>query len=198
MPRATPENLLEGLLVSAPVRADHHGGGGTEGQAAEIFVRRVDRERHHVEVGRPAERGKRLQHRPVAHQHEERLRHEWLHVDLEGAATMTRHRIGHEALDAPRLGSPLAHEGDQARLAVLERLQRLTDDHGLGAGAADPAGDGAVPADQRLGPGLGGGRALAPHDGGEREGLTAAPQLHRQVQHVHAHRPPTSLSQKTG
>ena len=51
--------------------------------------------------------------------------------------------------------------------AVLHRAQPLVDHHGLGAAAADPAPDGTVAANERLGPRLRRRRPFTPDDGGE-------------------------------
>ena len=69
------------------------------------------------------------------------------HVDLQGATGMAGHDELDDAVAAAALGRRVLREPEQPRLAVGQRAERLADDDGLGAAAADPALDRAVRVD---------------------------------------------------
>src|SRR5207245_8709082 len=119
----------------------------------------------------------RLDDGPVADEHEQRLGQIGLHVDLQGAAAVTRHFVLEHALGPARDSTALAVEADEPRPAIAESLERFAHDDGLGAGAADPSLHAPVPANEDLRAGLRRGRRLAAHDRGQRERLTGALKL---------------------
>ena len=87
------------------------------------------------------------------------------HVDLQCAPGMTGHDELDDAVAAPSLGRAVLRQAEQPRLAVDERPERLADDDGLGAAAADPALDRAVRVDD---PGRAGARRGRPPDRDDR------------------------------
>ena len=112
------------------------------------------------------------------------------HVDLQGPARMAGHDELDDAVAAPALGRRVLREPEQARLAVDERAQRLADDDGLGAAAADPALDRAVRMDDAARARPGRGRPLDRHDRGDRERPTRRLELGgaREDRHGRGHR----------
>ncbi len=188
VPRPGAERELQSLLVSGPVRRDDDGAGRPERMAAQRLAGRPGREQGDREVGRAAERGQRLDDGTVPDHEQQGLRHERLHVDLECAATVARHRVRHDAFGAAGNDPTFADQTDQARLTVAQGLEGLAQHDRFGASASDPARHGSVGPNERLGPGLGRGRPLAADDGGERKRLAGVTQRHRQGQDVLAHR----------
>ena len=91
------------------------------------------------------------------------------HVDLQGATGVA----GHDELDDPvgaaALGRRVLREPEEPRLAVGQGVERLADDDGLGAAAADPALDRAVGVDDPARAGSRRRRAGDGHDGGDDE-----------------------------
>ena len=69
------------------------------------------------------------------------------HVDLQGATGVAGHDELDDAVAAAALGRRRPCDRRSRRLAVGERAERLADDDGLGAAAADPALDRAVRVD---------------------------------------------------
>ena len=78
--------------------------------------------------------------------------------------------------------------GDQSRLAVGDRAERLAHDHGSARAApADPAVERAAAGDERGVAHARGARRLAPDDGRESEGLGAAGEVGGEIEQVGAH-----------
>ena len=91
------------------------------------------------------------------------------HVDLQRATGVAGHDQLDDAVGAAALARAVLRQPEQARLAVAERPERLADDDGLGAAAADPALDRAVRMDDARRAGPGRGRPPDRHDRGDRE-----------------------------
>ena len=168
------EDPLQRVLVGVGVRGDHHRrvprDAGTIERGGGLF----GAEREDGVLGGASKRCQRLDHRPVTHENQHGVREAGLHVDLQRAAAVARHRVLDHARRAAGTARAFADEPDQSRPAVLDGRQGFTDDDRLRARAADPAGDRAVGAHERLGPRLGGRRRLAPDHRRQRERLAAA------------------------
>jgi hypothetical protein len=80
-----------------------------------------------------------------------------LHVDLQCATRVAGHDQLHDAIAPATLAGGVLREPEKTGLAVGEGPERLADDDGLGAAAADPALDGPVGMDdpRRARPGRG-------------------------------------------
>ena len=94
-----------------------------------------------------------------------------LQVDGQGSLAAARHGDEDGALQSDVHVRRVGSQEHQAGLAVVQGLQGLAGDDGLGAASADPAVEAAVRADDGLGPRLGRGGRLAGDDGGQDEGL---------------------------
>ena len=92
-----------------------------------------------------------------------------LHVDLQRAPRMAGHDQLDHAVAAAALGGGRLRQAQQARVPVGQRPERLADDDGLGAAAADPALDRAVGMDDPHRPRPGRRGTLDRHDRGDRE-----------------------------
>ena len=91
-----------------------------------------------------AERGQRPGDRRRAGDPQLRRGQMRFHVDLQRAPRVAGHDQLDDAVAAAALGRRVLRQPQQPRLAVGERAERLADDDGLGAAAADPALDRAV------------------------------------------------------
>jgi hypothetical protein len=193
------------LVVVALGRHDH------ERPVAHPGLREVERGHHarHAVVrlgvavvidhrGAPPERGRQLRervHGGGAPDHDEVwCRQDGFHVDLQCAFALARDRHGHDAgarLSLELLGRT---QEEHLRLAFVERLQRLADHGRLGARAAEPAVDPAVPRDQRGRAGLARRGRPAPDHGGEHERLALARERRRELEQLGLHAFTPSLS----
>src|SRR5947199_239974 len=153
--RPAPENLLQRLLVGLRVRGHDYGGPLRQAELVEPHAYGVLSERRDRIVSGVTEGCERLDDRSVAHEHQKRLRKVGLHVDLQRAAAVTRHRVLEHPLRPARAPSAFSVEPDEPRPAVPEGVEGFSHDDWFRAGAADPAGYGAVGSNQCLGARLG-------------------------------------------
>src|SRR5262249_16712501 len=132
------------------------------------------------EAGDGSEGGEALDDRSLADEHELRLREIRLHIDLQRATAVARHAVFDHAFRPAGRTRAFPVEPDETWATVAERAEGFADDHGLGAGAADPSPQAAVLTDQDLRAGLRRGRRLAADDRGQRKRLAALLQIGRE------------------
>jgi hypothetical protein len=197
--RRRRERALEGVFVVVTLGRDDHE--GTLVDVAEVERRQhdvgvvvadrsavVDRERAPAEPAR--EPGQRERGRRPSDRHDLRLRQHGFHVDLQRAFALARDRHAHDALAPVRLELIGRTQEQQPRRALLDRVERLSDDGGLRARATDPPVDLPIWRDQggrALFPGRGG---AAPHHGREHVGPAPRRQGAGEPQHLRCHEPP--------
>ncbi len=112
------EDLLQCVLVGVGVRGDDHRRVARDAGATELRRGLVGAEREDRVLGGAGERGQRLDHRPVTHENEHGVREIGLHVDLQRAAAVARHRVLDHARRAAGTAGAFADEPDQPRPAV--------------------------------------------------------------------------------
>ena len=139
----------------------------------------------HRVAHRPADARERLRHGRDSEDEKPRRRQDRFDVDVHGASTVAGHRKDHDP--GTSFGLRVGREGDQARHAVGDRLERLADHGRLRAASPEPAVEGAVGRDERAVARLRARGRLPPDDRGEGEGLLLRHEPARERKEVGAH-----------
>ena len=137
----------------------------TSSASREVLGARERVEQGDLPAQRRSEGDERAGDRRRAGDPQERRGEMRFHVDLQGATGMAGHDELDDAVAAAALGRCVLRQPEEPRLPVGHRVERLADDDGLGAAAADPALDRAVGMDDAARPGPSRRRTGHGHDG---------------------------------